>query len=151
NSTPHHRIEKVCQWVREGKPLPQKGATKRVKHHAAIPFAELPAFMVELRKRNGISARALEFTILTAARTGETIGATWDEIDLKAALWTIPAARMKNGKEHTVPLSSRAVEILEGLPRTCEQVFATPTGGPLSPTAMMDMLRNGLRPGVTTH
>jgi integrase len=145
-----NRIEKVCQWVRDGKPLPQKGAAKRVKHHAAMPFAELPAFMVELRKRDGISARALEFTILTAARTGETIGAAWDEIDLKAALWTIPAARMKNGKEHTVPLSSRVVEILEGLERVGDYVF-TANGAPLGNTTMMDLLRNGLRPGVTVH
>src|SRR5262245_17835288 len=73
-------------------------------HLAALPYVELPAFMAELRNRDSISARALEFTILTAARTGETIGAMWGEIDLRARTWTVPANRMKAGAEHKVPL-----------------------------------------------
>ena len=79
-----------------------------------MPYAELPAFMGELRSARGMSARALEFAILTAARTGEVIGATWAEIDLDDGVWTVPAERMKAGKEHRVPLCDRALEILEG-------------------------------------
>jgi integrase len=120
-------------------------------HHAALPYAELPAFMAELRGRDSLSARALEFTVLTAARTSETIGATgetigteWSEIDLKARIWTIPAERMKAGKEHRVPLCDRAVEILRGLERHGERLF------PLSDMAMLELLR-GMRPGHTVH
>jgi integrase len=113
-------------------------------HLAALPYVELPAFMAELRNRDSISARALEFTILTCTRTGEIIGAPWGEIDLKASTWTIPAARMKAGKEHKVPLCDRAVEILRGLPRHAEKVF------PLSNMAMLELLR-GMSPGHTVH
>lgn len=113
-------------------------------HLAALPYADLSAFMAELRNRDSISARALEFTILTCARTGEIIGAAWSEIDLKARTWTIPAARMKAGKEHKVPLCDRAVEILRGLPRHAEKMF------PLSNMAMLELLR-GMNPGHTVH
>ena len=82
-------------------------------HHKALPYDELPAFVASLRDRKATAALALEFAILTAARTGEVIGAKWEEVDLGKAVWTIPAARMKAGKEHRVPLSPRAVEILE--------------------------------------
>jgi integrase len=119
-----------------------KGGNGR-SHLAALPYAELPAFMAELRERNSISARALEFTILTAARTGEIIGAGWSEIDLKAGVWTIPAGRMKAGKEHKVPLCDRAVKILQGLPRQGEKVF------PLSNMAMAATLSRG--GGATTQ
>ncbi|RIK96988.1 MAG: integrase [Proteobacteria bacterium] len=81
-------------------------------HHAALPYTEVPAFVGNLRTVDGIGAAALEFVVLTAVRSGEARGATWDEIDLDAALWTIPAERMKGGKEHRVPLSGRALEIL---------------------------------------
>jgi integrase len=100
--------------------------------------------MAELRERDSLSARALEFTVLTAARTGETIGATWDEIDLKAKTWTIPAERMKAGKKHQVPLSNRAIEILQGLDQRSKQLF------PLSNMGMAE-LSKGMRPGVTVH
>jgi integrase len=113
-------------------------------HHAALPYSELPAFMAELRNRDSLSALALEFTILTAARTGEVIGATRDEVDLKARTWTIPAGRMKAGKEHKVPLSARAVEILQGLDRRTKRLF------PLSNMAMAELLK-GMRPDVTVH
>jgi integrase len=113
-------------------------------HHAALPFNELPALMTELRERDSLSARALEFTILTAARTGETIGATRDEIDLKAKTWTIPAERMKAGKEHKVPLCSRAIEILQGLDQRTKNLF------PLSNMAMAELLK-GMRAGFTVH
>ena len=77
------------------------------------PTAEIAAFMAELRQQEGVAARALEFAILTAARTGEVIGARWDEINLAERLWTVPAERMKAGKEHRVPLSDAALAILE--------------------------------------
>jgi integrase len=95
--------------------LPVLGKTKR--HHAALAYAALPAFMAELRAQEEIAARALEFTILAAARTGETLGATWGEVDFTTATWTVPAERMKGKREHRVPLSPQAVELLRGLPR----------------------------------
>jgi integrase len=113
-------------------------------HHAALPYAELPAFMQELRERDSLSARALEFTILAAARTGEVIGATRDETDLKAKVWTIPASRMKAGKEHRVPLCNRAIEILQGLDQRTKNLF------PLSNMGMAELLK-GMRAGVTVH
>ena len=91
--------------------LPKRAMLSR-GHHAAIPYAELPAFMADLSGRKALAAKALEFTILTAARSGEALGATWGEIDLEAAIWSIPAGRMKAGKEHRVPLSPRALAIL---------------------------------------
>ena len=100
------RIERVAQWVRDGMPLPAQGASKRVKHHEALPFAELPGFMQELRAKHSLSAKAVEFTILTAARTNETIGARSDEI--QGDVWVIPPERMKGKRPHRVPLSSRA-------------------------------------------
>jgi integrase len=123
---------------------------KNVEHHAALPFSEAPAFMAELRKRDSVSARALEFTILTAVRTGETIGALWEEIDLKNKLWTIPAGRMKSGREHRVPLCDRAVEILKSLPHRGPHVFINGSKKPLSNMAMLELLR-GMSPGHTVH
>jgi integrase len=95
--------------------LPARNKIAKVEHHAALPYADVPAFMVKLRHQEGMAARALEFLILTAARTGEVMGARWPEINLREKLWTIPAERMKAGKEHRVPLSPRAVEILEAV------------------------------------
>jgi integrase len=100
--------------------------TGKGEHHAALPYRELPAFMADLRRREGVAALALEFAILTAARTGEVIGATWDEFDTERGLWTIPASRMKADKEHRVPLTARALEILEQVrPLGGEHVFAS--------------------------
>lgn len=148
------RVEAVIQWLKDGKPLSQKGHAQKRKHHAALPFAEMPAFMAELRTRDSVSARALEFTILTAARTSEAIEAKWTEFDLKTKTWTIPASRMKAGKQHRVPLSDRAVQILEELPREhgSEFVFVSRSKAklPLSNMAMLQMVR-GLRPGLTVH
>jgi integrase len=93
-------------------PRRRKGAQR---HHSAMPYAEVPSFYSLLLKLNSASARALQFTILTAARTGETIGATWKEVDLENRLWTIPASRMKAGRAHRVPLSTAAVELLKSL------------------------------------
>ena len=99
--------------------LPRPNGLSR-GHHAALPYLELPAFMDELRKRAGVAARGLEFVILTATRTSEALNATWDEFDLEAEVWTIPAARMKARVEHRVPLSRRAMEILRDLERDRE-------------------------------
>ena len=158
------RIESVLDWAkargyREGenparwrghvdKLLPNRRKVRAVRNHPALPYSDLPAFMGELRSRTSISARALEFAILTAARTGEVIGATWSELDLKAAVWTIPAARMKAGKEHRIPLSERAVELLNSLPREGEFVFIGGRAGkPFSNMAMLELLR-GMKPGA---
>jgi integrase len=89
-----------------------RSKVRRVEHHPALAYAELPAFMVELRERPGVAARALEFTILTAARSGETRGATFADINFAAKLWTVPGERMKGGREHRVPLTPRALEIV---------------------------------------
>ena len=91
--------------------LPKRRKLSR-GHHTALPFAEVPAFVATLRERSGISAKALEFTILTAARVGEVLECAWSEIDLRTKVWTVPASRMKAGREHRVPLSPRALEIL---------------------------------------
>ena len=108
------------------------------KHHAALPYTELPAFLSSLRQREGIGARALEFTILTAARMGEVVGAQWSEIDLAAKVWTIPANRMKGGKEHRVPLSAAAIALLKALPteRGNDNVFIGARGDRVSQTAV---------------
>src|SRR5262249_6568062 len=115
-------------------------------HHAAMDYDDVPALMAELRERTSLSARALEFTLLTAARTSETLGADWSEIDLSKRVWVIPADRMKAGKEHRVPLSDRVVEILRGFKSHRGPLF------PLSNMAMAELLK-GLRPGerATVH
>ena len=145
------RIERILLWAKSGMPLPQQGASKRVKHHKALPFVELPSFMDKLRERDCLSARALELTILTALRTSEVIGATWPEIDLKAKTWTVPAERMKLRKEHVVPLSPRAVEILKALPRVSDYVFPGAKGGTMSNMSMLELLRGMSGNGYTVH
>ena len=127
------------------------GTQKAVEHHAALPFVETSTFMAELRGRKSTSALALEFLILTAARTGEVIGARWSEIDFKQKTWAVPKERMKAKAAHRVPLTARAVEILKGLERCGDFVFGSAvTGKPLSNMALLELLR-GMRPGVTTH
>lgn len=147
------RIERVVQWVKDGMPLPAHGASKPpVRHHPALPFVELPAFMVELRGRDSISARALRFTILTASRTSEAIGATWDEIDLEEAVWTIPAERMKSPRPHRVPLSGEAVALLRDLPRVKGSKHVFPGArASLSNMAMLELLRGMRGNGLTVH
>ncbi|SDR31067.1 Integrase [Rhizobiales bacterium GAS113] len=133
--------------------LPKRSKVRAVKHHPALPFEELPAFMAELRQREGISPRALEFTILSATRTGETIGAKWPEIDFDKKTWAVPAERMKMGKEHRVPLSDRALAILEALPREDGNAFVFiggKKGAPLSNMAMLELMK-GMRPGYVPH
>ncbi len=130
------------------KTLPKPSRVRKVRHHAALAHDEMPAFIGALRNEPGTAARALEFAILTAARTGEVIGAQWREIDLAAKLWTVPAERMKGGREHRVPLSSRAIEVLNDVRETVDErradafVFA---GGkadrPLSNMALEMLIR----------
>lgn len=126
-------------------------------HHAALSYSELPVFMSALRGRDAIAARALEYTILTVARSGETLGATWAEIDLSRALWIIPAGRMKAGKEHRIPLSARAIAILrEVQPLNARgtadaPLFPSNKGHKLSVMAMSMLLRRMERTGITVH
>jgi len=103
--------------------LPKPAKVKRVQHRRALPHAEIGDFMVELRKRDLLTARALELQVLCASRPGEVAGAQWAEIDMRAAVWTIPADRIKAGREHRVPLSALAVALLKALPRIDEHVF----------------------------
>jgi integrase len=126
-------------------------------HHQAMAFADLPAFMGRLRGLSSISARALEFTILTAARTGETIGALWPEIDVEAKVWTVPADRMKAQREHRVPLTDRAMEILremEPLRRSDEKdgfIFPGSRRGQSLSSMALSMALRGLADDVTVH
>jgi integrase len=132
--------------------LPPRSAIAKVNHHPALPFPDLPDFMAELRQREGVAARALEFTILAACRTSETVGAQWNEIDLKARTWTIPAGRMKASKEHRIPLSDRAVQILKALPREGAFVFiGGRKGSALSNMAMAVLLKRMGRADITVH
>lgn len=135
--------------------LPAIPKKARTRHHPAMSWADLPAFMVELRANDCTSAHALEFAILTACRTGEVIGARWSEFDLGSATWIIPGARMKAKTEHRVALSPRAVELLRSLPRRddTDMVFYTVKADKpraLSNMAMLELVR-GMRPGLTVH
>lgn len=137
--------------------LPARKGQVQKKHHAALPFSDVPALMVRLQTRSAMAARALEFTILTAARTGETLLATWAEIDLAAGLWTIPADRMKAGKVHRVPLSDAAAGLLTRMAAengVVPETFIFPgarTGHPLSNMSMSMLLRRMEIHAVTVH
>jgi integrase len=123
-------------------------------HHASMAWADVPAFIMRLRGREAMAARALEFTILTAARTGESLGARWDEIDLERKVWTVPAHRMKAGREHRVPLSNRTVEMLKDLAKakTGELVFpGRQVDRQLSGMAMEMLLRRMNADAFTVH
>ena len=132
--------------------LPAPAKIARVEHHAALPFDEIHGFMRDLRQRQGMAARCLEFVVLTAVRSGEARGARWEEINLEERVWLIPGERMKNGKEHRVPLSDAAVKLLESLPggEGKALAFPAPRGGKLSDAAMSALLkRMGYK--VTVH
>jgi len=134
--------------------LPARAKVRPVKHHPALPYAEIGAFMADLRAQEGIAARALEFVILTACRTSEAIGATWGEIDLDHATWTIPAARIKAGREHRVPLSAPAVAILRSMLKVREGEFVFPggrRGRPQSTNALLALLKRMKRGDLTVH
>jgi integrase len=120
-------------------------------HHKAMPYVDIPAFMAQLRDREAGAALALEFVILTATRTNEVLGATWNEVDLEKAIWTVPASRMKAGNEHRIPLSPRAVEILEAMqPLKTDNLFPASKGGKLSAMAMAMLLRR-MNQDCTVH
>jgi integrase len=166
------RIESILDWAkvrgyRNGenparwrghldKLLPKPSAVKKLKgvrHHPALPYAETPAFVAELRKREGIAARALDFAILTAARSGEVLGARWEEFDLGAAVWVVPPARMKGGdKEHRVPLAPTALRIIKDMPRHGDFVFPGGNDGkPLSEKALWKTLHRMKIENATVH
>ncbi len=137
--------------------LPSRAKVARVEHHAALPWAEAGAFMADLAGQSGTAARALAFTILTACRTGEAVEARWSEIDLAAAIWIVPGTRMKAGREHRVPLSDPALDVLRAMDaerasRADGYVFpgARP-GKPLSTAAMSALLRRMGRTDLTVH
>ena len=163
------RIERVLAWAttreyrRGDNParwrnhletaLKQPGKQRERKHHAALPYSELPAFVAALQKREGVAPKALEFLTLTAARTSEVVGAQWDEIDFKSKIWTVPALRIKGGKEHRVPLSARAVALLKDVYREegNDFVFIGPSTGGLSNMAMAQTMRRMGYGHVTVH
>jgi integrase len=183
------RIENVLDWAtahgyRVGdnparwrghldKILPAKAKVRAIKHHAALPFADMPDFMKRLAGVGGVAARALEFTILTVARTGEVIGADWSEFDLDKKIWTVPAGRMKGQKEHRVPLTAPAIAILEAMWARWMEVEArrwrgrTPGPPPARPTgpvfvgmlagkglsnmSLLKVLKGLKRDDLTTH
>jgi integrase len=139
--------------------LPKRSKVARVRHHPALPYADLPAFMAQLRSRSGVTARALEFAILTAARTGAVIGAVETEFDFEAGVWTVPPQRSgtkivgEDPKARRVPLSERAIEIIKCTPREEGNfhVFIGGTaGGSLSNMAMNELMRE-MRPGFVPH
>ena len=123
--------------------LPAPGKIKKVAHHRAVAIDSMPGFMAALRQREGISARALEFTVLCASRSGEVRGALWPEVDLDAGVWTIPAERMKAGEQHRVPLPEAAIQLLSNMPRFKDDdlVFPAPRGGKLSDMSMTAVMR----------
>ena len=134
--------------------LPARNKVQKVEHHAALPYAEIGNFMIELRQIDSVPACALELMILTATRTSEILNATWSEIDLDEAVWTISGERMKGGKEHRVPLSDAALALLKGLQATStgDYVFPGRTAKkPLSNMSMMMALRRMGRADLTGH
>lgn len=163
------RIESILDWAatngyRKGENparwrghlqnlLARPSKVARVEHHPALSYAEIGGFMALLRERKDTTSHALEFCILTATRTGEVIGAKWNEINLKDKTWTIPAERMKAGKEHRLPLSARAVEILESQPKGNSDafVFRGRDGGALSNMAMLMLLRRLEKTDIVVH
>jgi integrase len=164
------RIEAVLDWAtareyRKGenparwrghldKLLPARAKIQRVEHHPALPYDEIADFSTALRDQEGIAARALDFFILSAARTGEIIGAQWNEFDLKDNIWVVPRARMKAGREHRVPLSAAAMRILKQMNEIRESDFVFPggkKGKPLSNMAMLAVLKRMGRDDLTAH
>ena len=164
------RIERILSWAttrgyRTGEnparwkghldqTLPPQSKVRRVEHHAALPFEEVSAFLVELRSQSGVAAAALELTILTAARTGEVLGARWSEIDFDKAVWSVPADRMKSRREHRVPLTRSVLAVLRRMQevRRGDCIFpGQRADGPLSNMAMAMLLRRMGHEGFTVH
>jgi integrase len=164
------RIESVLDWAtarghRQGDNparwrghlnnlLPARAKVRRVEHHAALPYAEIGGFMAELQQQEGVAARALEFAILTAARTGEVIGACWAEINIAERLWIVPGERMKAGKEHRVPLSDAALAIVNAMAEIRSGEFVFPggkAGRSLSNMSLLMTMRRMGRGDLTAH
>ncbi|MGH7088036.1 MAG: tyrosine-type recombinase/integrase, partial [Stellaceae bacterium] len=164
------RIEAVLDWAtvrgyRKGenparwrghldKLLPARSKVRKVEHHPALSYAKLADFMLALRSHEGVASLALEFLILTAARTGEVIGARWEEIDFAEHVWVVPAARMKARREHRVPLSGPAAAVLDRMGAIREAAFVFPggkRGKPLSNMAMLKLLQRMGRADLTAH
>ncbi|MGD9584285.1 MAG: tyrosine-type recombinase/integrase [Lysobacterales bacterium] len=160
------RIECVLDWatarkLRTGenparwrghldKLLPKRSKVQAVEHRPALPYADIAEFMATLKTRQALAARVLHFQILTASRPGEAAGAQWNEIDLDARTWTIPASRMKAGREHRVPLSAPALALLRSLPQVDGNVFPGVKGKPVTTAASMKLLK-AIHPGVSAH
>lgn len=160
------RIESVLDWAttqgyREGpnparwkghldKVFPRPSKVAKPVHHPALPVQDMGLFMASLHEAEGMGAKALMFAILTAARSGEVRGATWSEIDVQRGIWTVPAGRMKAGKEHRVPLSKAALALLASLPRIAgsDLVFQAPRGGQLSDMTLSAVMRRLKVPAV---
>jgi integrase len=140
-----------AQWKGGALPhlLPAIGKIAKVEHRKAVPYQDVPKLMAELRNNGSVSAKALMFTILTGARTTETREATYAEIDRKAKVWTIPAGRMKAGREHRVPLTDEALAMIPSDPAASKYLFPSPSGCVLSNMAMLQLLR-GLRDDGST-
>ena len=165
------RVETILDWakvrgLREGENparwrghlamiLPPRAKVRKVVHHASLPYQEIGAFMVDLRERESIAAKALEFAILTAARTGEVLGARWPEIDVDARTWVVPEGRMKAGRQHRVSLSDAAIVVIEHMRqhrRDDDLVFpGLKRGRPLSNMALLAVLRRMKRDDLTAH
>ena len=164
------RIEVILDWAtvhgfRSGdnparwrghldKLLPKRSKVRPVQHRDALPYGDVPAFVEALREHSGTAVQAIEIVILTAARVSEVVGATWSEIDLKAATWTIPGTRIKSGREHRIPLSTAAVKVLQRLDATKQNEFVFPgqkVGKPLTIAAPMKQLRDMGHERLTVH
>jgi len=157
-----NRLALILDWAAErdlrerDNPAKRKLLPKQKKHQVVnlpgLPYTALPSVMPELRQRPEMSAKALEFEILTAARPGEVLGARWGEINLAEVAWVVPGERMKSGRPHRVPLSGRAIELLANLPRAGEYVFpAHRTGGRMYTNALTLLLRRMGHPGISAH
>lgn len=151
----HRKGENPARWKGHlDNLLPAKSKIAKVEHHAALPFDEIGDFMSELREREGMGALGLELLILTATRTGEAIGARWDEIDISKKVWTIPASRMKAQNEHMIPLSDAAIAVLEKLRSISQGEFVLPGqqgNRPLSNMAFLQTLKRMGRSDLTAH
>jgi integrase len=155
----HREAENPARWRGHlDKLLPARAKVRAIAHHAALPYAQLPAFLASLGTREAIAARALEFLILTTARTGEVIGARWSEIDFLDKTWMVPVARMKAQREHRVPLSARAIAILQEAQAARngedDRAFVFPgsaPGTPLCNMAFLMLLRRMGRTDLTVH
>jgi integrase len=132
--------------------LPAKSKIREVKHHTAMPYSDVPDFIGELRMREAIAARALEFLILVAGRTNEVLGARWEEVDFAAKVWTVPPGRMKSRKRHRVPLSPATMAVIERMQEIRHSDFIFPgLRGPLSNMALLTLLGRMGRDELTAH